>query len=67
METTFRPVSKRRLAELQGYVAWSTSAFRLGGFVAVVAVTTWISHAASARVTFTSASSSMKDGRQWTI
>ena len=41
MQTTHRPISKRRLAELRGYVAWSTTFFRGALFVAVVALFGW--------------------------
>jgi hypothetical protein len=36
LETTFRPISKRRLADLKGYAAWRTSAFRAAIFLAAV-------------------------------
>ena len=42
VETTYRPISKRRLAELNGYAAWSTSAFRAAIFIVVVAAVTWL-------------------------
>jgi hypothetical protein len=41
METTVRPVSKRRLAELEGYVAPGIAAFRIAAFVAAVAAVAW--------------------------
>ena len=41
MQTTHRPISKRRLAELRGYVAWSTTIFRAALFIAVIALVGW--------------------------
>lgn len=49
MNTTLRPISKRRLAELRGYVAWSTTFFRSAAFVAVVAGFAWMLRAVLAR------------------
>lgn len=42
MNTTFRPISKRRLAELRGYVAWSTWFFRALLFLAIIAAFAWL-------------------------
>ena len=42
MNTTFRPISRRRLAELRGYVAWSTWLFRAALFVALIAGVAWL-------------------------
>jgi hypothetical protein len=50
MQTTYRPISKRRLAELRGYVAWSTSAFRAGLLIAVVGLFAWTLRTAHARL-----------------
>jgi hypothetical protein len=50
MQTTSRPISKRRLAELRGYVAWSTSLFRALLLIAVVAFFAWILRTAHLRM-----------------
>jgi hypothetical protein len=50
MITTFRPISKRRLAELRGYVAWSIVLFRGVLFVAVVAAFAWLLRTLHARL-----------------
>jgi hypothetical protein len=42
MQTTYRPISKRRLGELRGYVAWSTSLFRAALLLAVVGAFGWV-------------------------
>ncbi len=42
MRTSFQPISKRRLAELEGYVAWPINLFRVVLFVAAVAGLTWL-------------------------
>jgi hypothetical protein len=42
VETTFRPISKRRLADLKGYAAWSTSAFRAAIFLVAMAAVAWL-------------------------
>jgi hypothetical protein len=42
METIFQPISKRRLAELRGYVAWGIMLFRSILFVGAVAGVTWL-------------------------
>jgi hypothetical protein len=42
VETTFEPISKRRLGELRGYVWWGTTIFRSGLFVAAVAALAWL-------------------------
>ncbi len=38
MQTSYRPISKRRLSELQGYVAWSTTALRMVAFLGTVGI-----------------------------
>lgn len=50
MQTTFRPISKRRLAELRGYVAWGTSLFRAALMIAIVALFAWALRAAHVRL-----------------
>lgn len=50
MQTTYRPISKRRLAELRGYVAWSTSLFRAVLLVAVVGLFGWTVRTAHLRL-----------------
>ena len=50
METTFRPISKRRLAELRGYVAPGISAFRIAVFVAAVAAFAWVCRAVTSLI-----------------
>jgi hypothetical protein len=42
VETTYRPISKRRLAQLQGYASWSTSAFRAALFLIAVGAAAWL-------------------------
>jgi hypothetical protein len=42
MSTTFRPISKRRLKELRGYVAWSTQLGRAALFAAAIAALAWL-------------------------
>jgi len=42
MNTTLRPISKRRLAELQGYVAWGTTLFRAVLFAAALGGLAWL-------------------------
>jgi hypothetical protein len=48
--TTFRPISKRRLAELRGYVAWSTTFFRALLFLAAVGGFGWLLRALHLRL-----------------
>jgi outer membrane lipoprotein SlyB len=38
MTTTYRPISKRRLAELRGYVAWTTIVFRALLFAVAIGI-----------------------------
>ncbi|HET8645565.1 MAG TPA: hypothetical protein VFO85_08770 [Vicinamibacteria bacterium] len=42
METTYRPISKRRLKELRGYVGWVAPAFRALLFAAAVAAVAFL-------------------------
>ena len=49
MTTTFRPISKRRLADLRGYVAWGIRFFRAVLFLAVVGGFGWLLRAVHAR------------------
>jgi hypothetical protein len=51
MEITFRPLSKRHQAELQGHVAWSITLFRAFLFLAVVGALGWFLRAVHARAT----------------
>jgi hypothetical protein len=50
MKTTFRPISKRRLAELRGYVAWGITLFRGAVFIAVVGAFAWFLRSVHARL-----------------
>lgn len=50
MQTTYRPISKRRLAQLRGYVAWSTSLFRAALLIAVVGAFAWALRAVHLRL-----------------
>jgi hypothetical protein len=50
MQTSYRPISKRRLAELRGYVAWSTSLFRAALLFAVVGLFAWVLRTAHVRL-----------------
>lgn len=42
METSYRPLTRKQRAELEGYVAWSTSLFRTGLFLVMLATASWI-------------------------
>jgi hypothetical protein len=50
METTFRPISKRRLSELRGYAAWTASLFRIAVFLGAVGIFGWGLAAAQRRL-----------------
>jgi hypothetical protein len=50
MNTTYRPISKRRLAELKGYVAWSTVVFRAALFAAAIGGFAWLARSVHLRV-----------------
>jgi hypothetical protein len=50
VKTTYRPISKRRLAELQGYVWWVITLFRAVLFIVAVGVVGWLLRAIQQRI-----------------
>lgn len=42
METSYRPLTRKQRAELEGYIAWSTSLFRTVLFLVMLATASWI-------------------------
>jgi hypothetical protein len=50
MDTTYRPISSRRLTELRGYVARSTMVFRLTLYVLAIVSVAWLLAAVHRRI-----------------